>query len=346
MKRYIVYGISVIFLAVFLFQKRNEVMGIVMVLLFAGLFSILLTPLCSKLEKKGMRPQAAAAYAVVGLALLVLFVLAAFVPYLVSHSVALMKRISPSMTILAQQIGDWVESVGLGQMGFTERGGLITSTVGQITGMLARAGMTFATQTGKIVFSFVLAYYILGDRKAIGKHMLLLVPYPWRRAVLLGIRGCANAVMSYFSGLIKTSVFVSLATGIGLIFLGVQDAFLLSVFMGVFEMLPYLGPILASIPILLSSMSQGIEAAGGTLIWLVVVQQIEGSFISPYFTASSTSIHPLAAVAGVFILGTLFGIWGILFAIPSMVLAQSILWSVRQSVYLMKDMHAQKSFAY
>lgn len=102
--------------------------------------------------------------------------------------------------------------------------------------------------------------------------------------------------MSYLSGVLKTSLFVFLATFAGLFALGINDALLLSVFMSVFEVFPYIGPILASIPIALTALGQGIGQAVSALIVVVIVQQIEGNFVTPYFTASSTSIRPFSSV--------------------------------------------------
>ena len=139
------------------------------------------------------------------------------------------------------------------------------------------------------------------------------------------------------SGVLKTSLFVGGATCAGLLLLGVQDAFLLGAFMGAMEVLPYIGPLLASIPILLSALMQGTDTAALALAMLILVQQIEGNVISPYFTAASTTIHPLAAIAGVFVLGTLMGFWGILLAVPMLVLIQSISWSWTQARYTDKE---------
>ena len=72
-----------------------------------------------------------------------------------------------------------------------------------------------------------------------------------------------------------------------------------------------------------------------SLIVVVLVQQIEGNFITPYFTASSTSINPLSALISVFILGSLMGVWGIVLAIPLVVTLRSIVWSIRRTVNVM-----------
>ena len=152
----------------------------------------------------------------------------------------------------------------------------------------------------------------------------------------MGLSACKNAMLSYFSGMLKTSVFVGCATCIALLLLGVKDAILLSVFMAIFEVLPYIGPILAAIPILLSAMMQGTQTAVLTVALIIVIQQIEGNVIGPYFTASTTSVHPLTAIHSVFVLGSLMGIWGILIAVPAIVLVKSIYWSWGQNV-----MHAR-----
>ena len=134
--------------------------------------------------------------------------------------------------------------------------------------------------------------------------------------------------------MLKTSLFVGIATFAGLALLGVRDALLLALFIGLFEVLPYIGPVLAAVPILLVTLPQGPGRAMMALVVVVLVQQVEGNFVSPHFTASGTSLHPLAALVSVFVLGSLFGLWGILLAIPVVVTLRSVIWSARQMTAL------------
>lgn len=195
--------------------------------------------------------------------------------------------------------------------------------------------MLFLVQTGRLAFALVISYYLLCERESLTKHLLLMLPISWRNAFLLAASGCKNALLSYLSGMLKTSLFVFVATLMGLLLLGIKDALLLALFMGIFEILPYIGPILASIPIVLTAMSQGTSKMLLSLIVVVLVQQIEGNFITPYFTASSTSINPLSALISVFILGSLMGVWGIVIAIPLVVTLRSIMWSIHRTVNVM-----------
>ena len=212
----------------------------------------------------------------------------------------------------------------------------LTALVSWGTGLVARSSVTFAAKAGQSVFALVIAYYLLCERRQIGRHLLLMLPVSWREAFLSACLGCKNALMSYLSGVLKTSLFVFVATLTGLFLLGINDALLLSVFMGILEVFPYIGPILASVPILLTALGQGFGQAVLALIVVIAVQQIEGNFVTPYFTASSTSIKPLSALIGVFVLGSLMGLWGVVLAIPLIVTVRSVLWSIRSAVIMMK----------
>lgn len=314
--------------AAVLWRWRAVLMQIVMVFVLAAGFTLLLSPLCTALEKRGIRPALAAALSLGALVLALLLAVAAFVPYLVAHSAAVVGRITPTLSALLEQGTTLLSRFGLRMDSPGDVTRVLASALSGATARLARGSMAFAAQAGRATFALVLAYYLLGERRTIVCHLLLCLPLSWRIPFLQAMRGCGNAVLSYLSGVAKTSLFVGGATFLGLALLGVRDALLLALFMGVLEVLPYIGPVLASIPILLSTLPQGLYPSLLALALVIAVQQVEGSFVSPYFTASSTSIHPLSALVSVFVLGSLFGLWGVLLAVPLVVTARSLLWSL------------------
>ncbi|MGN0996729.1 MAG: AI-2E family transporter [Candidatus Ventricola sp.] len=312
----------------YVYLHRGAFVNMLAVLLFSAAFTLLLAPLCQRLERRGWSSAQAAAASVGCLLLLALIVLLSFLPYLVAHSIALVRRSAPMLTSLAQTGSALLEQLGLHVQGLSD---MLAAAVSSMTAMLARGSVSVVTQAGRIGFALVITYYLLRERHLVANHLMLLIPIAWRMAFLSAMRGCRNAVMGYLSGVIKTSVFVFAATYLGLLALGVRDALLLALFMGVFEVLPYIGPVLASVPIVLSVLPMGLNTALLTLGLIVLIQQVEGNFVSPYFTASSTSIHPLAALVSVFVLGSLLGFWGILLAVPLVVTARSVFWSLQQA---------------
>lgn len=319
------------------YLQREALSAMLSVFVYAALFALLLAPLERILEQKGLSASLASAACIALIIVCALVAIASFVPYLVTHSVDLIRRSIPTLSSLIQQAALMLERFGVDSLRLQGASQMIAEAMGKCTAFLARASVSFAAQTGRILFSVVIAYYLLSERKKTANHLILCLPLAWRNAFLSAMRGCRNAALGYMSSLLKTSLFVGGATYLGLVLLGVPDALLLALFMGVFEIIPYIGPVLAAIPILLSTLPQGIEQTLLALVVLVLVQQLEGNFVSPYFTASSTSIHPLTALVSVFVFGSLLGLWGILLAVPIVVTARSVFWSFRQASTLMQE---------
>lgn len=316
---------------VYVFFKRAALFQILTVFVFAIAFALILAPLHARLERRGVSSHPAALISVLCLIAAIGVVVSAFIPYLAAHTAQLIAQITPTLTELLQRCGEALSRFGIrfeGQSRWTE---MAASLVTGMMTLLARWSIGFAAQTGRIVFSLVITYYLLCEKKTAENYFLLALPVRWRSAFLKAMSGCRNAILGYLSGVMKTSSFVALATFLGLCLLGVPDALLLSLFMGVFEILPYVGPVLAAIPILLLTLPMGLYKSALALLLVILVQQVEGNVVSPYFTASSTSLHPFAALISVFVFGSLFGVWGIVLAVPVVVLTRSILWSLQQS---------------
>ena len=331
--RRLIQAIVILILIFYAFQKRETLAQIAWVFAAASVLTLVLSPACTLLERKGFRPASASAVCISGLVLLAVLALSAFIPYLFASTADLIRRIIPTLFALTQRSRDILETFNIRLNAQATPVEWLTALVSWGTGLVARSSVTFAAKAGQSVFALVIAYYLLCERRQIGRHLLLMLPVSWREAFLSACLGCKNALMSYLSGVLKTSLFVFVATLTGLFLLGINDALLLSVFMGILEVFPYIGPILASVPILLG---QGFGQAVLALIVVIAVQQIEGNFVTPYFTASSTSIKPLSALIGVFVLGSLMGLWGVVLAIPLIVTVRSVLWSIRSAVIMMK----------
>ena len=301
-------------------------------LVFAYVLILLLTlsPLCRRLEKAGFSVSAASGFAValIFIALLVLFVF--ILPYLVLHTARMVTRCMPVLREAIQYVENLFVLNSYSVISTTKLTDSIVSYAAAIVGLFVRGGLSAAAETGRILFSVVITYYALKERAALAYHLQLIVPSCFRDTTVLALRAGRNAVMGYFSGLIKTCLFVGSATCIALFVLGVSDAILLGLLMGLLEIIPYIGPVLGAIPILLSAASLGINKTLLAAALIFLIQQAENSFVGPYFTASSTAVHPLAALLSVYILGSLFGFWGILFAVPCVVVMQSALWSFAQ----------------
>ncbi len=99
-------------------------------------------------------------------------------------------------------------------------------------------------------------------------------------------------------------------------FFGFVDALALGLIAGVFEALPYLGPILSAVPALLFALGEG----GMTPVWVllayVAVQLLENNVISPLVMAHSMKLHSVAVIFSMLLCVAAFGVLGVLVAAP------------------------------
>ena len=99
-------------------------------------------------------------------------------------------------------------------------------------------------------------------------------------------------------------------------FFGFVDALALGLIAGVFEAIPYLGPILSAVPALLFAMGEG----GMTPLWVLLaylaVQVLENNVISPLIMARSMKLHSVAVIFSMLLCVAAFGVLGVLVAAP------------------------------
>jgi predicted PurR-regulated permease PerM len=99
-------------------------------------------------------------------------------------------------------------------------------------------------------------------------------------------------------------------------FFGIVDALVLGLFAGVFEAIPYLGPILSAVPALLFALGEG----GMTPVWVLLaylgVQVLENNVIAPLIMAHSMKLHSVAVIFSMLLCVSAFGVLGVLVAAP------------------------------
>ena len=109
---------------------------------------------------------------------------------------------------------------------------------------------------------------------------------------------------------------VGTLVGLGLWFLGVPFALGLGFIVFLLEFVPTVGPFLASIPALLLASTQGLDTVFWVIGLFVLVELIEGNLILPIIHKQAVDLPPAVTLFSIFIMGTLFGLLGILVAAP------------------------------
>ncbi|MGI6553704.1 MAG: AI-2E family transporter [Clostridia bacterium] len=198
----------------------------------------------------------------------------------------------------------------------------LTGTMGQIiSGLLGIFSHTFS-----IIISPVLAFYILLDQKEISRRFLEMIPVRWRWEFLYLWQEIDQVLMKFVRGHLLVALLVGLLTSTGFFLIGLDFPFLLGMIAGLADIIPYFGPIIGAIPALALAILHSKKMALSVLVVMVVVQQLESNIISPKVLGSSVGLHPLTVIFVLLLGGKLYGVLGMLLAVPAAAIARILLF--------------------
>ena len=168
-----------------------------------------------------------------------------------------------------------------------------------------------------LVTVFFGVVFTLINPRPIFAAMFSLVPEQHHKQALIIMRRIGRFVPAWAGGTLLGMVTIGL-----LVFLlmwpifGFMDALVLGLTAGVFEVIPFLGPIFSTVPAILLAISKG----GMTLLWValayIAVQALENNVILPFIMARGMKVHPLAVIFSMLLCVAAFGVLGVLVAAP------------------------------
>lgn len=248
--------------------------------------------------------------------LLILF-LCLLLPSFISQSKQLIHTVPESFSLLKKWIsgmGQWVQRI---LPGFE-----ITSL--QLPSHripdLAKNTFRFAGNLADLIYRLslmiVLSYFLMCDKEKLLLLIELLIPSSARKtAVRMGNAVCRE-LYTYIRSQGIISMIVGLLTAVGLAAAGLESAIVLGLIVGILNMIPYFGPLIGAVPAVLTSLGSGFQATIMTIAILWLVQQIDGTLISPRIMSNQTGISPAIVLLAIFAGSEIAGIIGMLFAMP------------------------------
>lgn len=168
---------------------------------------------------------------------------------------------------------------------------------------------------GLIVIPFWL-FYILHDESQVKKGMIQALPEQMRADVQCMASLIDDVLSAYIRGQLLLCLFVGTLATLSLLVIGVPFALILGVIAGVFEVLPYVGPILGAIPAILVALLSNPPSAIWVAVAFFTIQQVENLLLVPRIAGQSVKLHPALVMVVLVIGNQLAGFWGMLVAVP------------------------------
>lgn len=197
----------------------------------------------------------------------------------------------------------------------------LTDSIGQvINGILG-----VFTHVFNILIVPVLAFFMLKDEGRTMKKILAMIPEAKRTRILHLWAELDEQLIKYLKGYLILALTVGLLTSIGFFLIGLEFPFLLGLVVGIFDVIPYFGPIIGAIPAFAVGILESKSKAISALIVIFVIQQLESNVLSPKIISSSVGLHPLLVIFVLLLGNKLYGVIGMLLAVP-VALTLRVLW--------------------
>ena len=198
-----------------------------------------------------------------------------------------------------------------------------------------------------IFVSIIVSVYILLQRTSIVRALRRFLRAVFKKNTYETIDKYftkANQVFfTFISSQLLDAVIVGILTTIAMMILKVKYAPLIGFTIGLFNMIPYIGAIVAvSIGILVTFITGGFGKALAMAIVVIILQQIDANIINPKIIGSSLEISPLLVILSITIGGSYFGIMGMFLAVPIAVVIKIMLTDFVNSRNKIRDEEERK----
>lgn len=264
--------------------------------------------------------------ALVGFILLVLFPL-------LSHQLSQLLQEAPNMVVrgqellmqLPQRYPEFISSEQLEGLMNAIHSGMRNLGTNVLVYSLASIA-TLITLIIYLVLVPLLVFFFLKDTDEIIHWLVGFLPR--ERAVATKVWHEMNAqIGNYVRGKVYEIFIVGVFTYIPFAIMGLNYASLLAVSVGLSVIIPYIGAVVVTLPVLLVAYFQWGSAS--EFVWVTIlytiIQAFDGNVLVPLLFSEAVNLHPVAIIVAVLVFGGLWGFWGVFFAIPLATLVKALI---------------------
>ena len=282
---------------------------------FAVLISFILYPFCRWIENKKI-PRSIA----IGIGLGLITTLIALVIYLLGTQFVQFEASWPS---ISEKVGQSLEAISqkITEILSISRSGQNEWVKNSITRLISTLGSALLNSGGSLAVVVIVPVYsalILYNREGL-VNILLGFFHPSKKDTILRVlHKTIKTYYDFIKGMLTVYLIVGLLNSLGLLIIGIPQAFLFGFVASILTFIPYIGIMIASLlPITVAWITKDSAwYAAGVVIVFAIVQYLEANIIFPMAVSSRLKINTLATLSVMFIGGILWGAAGMILFIP------------------------------
>lgn len=171
----------------------------------------------------------------------------------------------------------------------------------------------------------LMVFFLLKDKALFIRSTLRFLPKNRRLATRVWSE-MQLQIANYIRGKFLEILIVGIVTYAIFLFFDLRYPLLLSVAVGLSVLVPYIGAVLVTIPVVLVALFQfGLSPDFYYLMLAFIISQLlDGNLVVPFLFSEAVNLHPLTIIVAVLIFGGLWGFWGVFFAIPLATLVKAV----------------------
>ncbi|MBU1164931.1 AI-2E family transporter [Patescibacteria group bacterium] len=163
---------------------------------------------------------------------------------------------------------------------------------------------------------FVISFYLLVSEEAIKKIFKSIAPanyYPYLSSLFVRMQ---KKIGDWLRAELILMISIAIFSFVGFKIFGIKYALVLAIIAGLFEIIPYVGPVLAAIPAVFLSFVDSPWKAVAIIIWFVIMQQVENHILVPKVMQKTVGLNPVVIIVVLLIGARLFGVVGMILSVP------------------------------
>lgn len=336
----------------------RTIMDILRPFLVGAVIAYIVTPLARKINAlfRGKRPGLSNVLALIAILLIVILIALLIVPQLVTSIVGIVKALPGQLASAqagidgllsgfteahpeyAESIENTLREIGQTVSTFINRYfGTADDVINTLKPILIGSTSTVSSAIGLILDLFIgliVTLYFLSKRAQLAAQGVLIVrglfKDSWADWILHEVRYADRMFNGFFIGKLLDSAIVGAICLLGCLVMRFESPLLIAVIVGVTNIIPFFGPFIGAIPCALLLLLINPIHALMFLVFVMVLQQIDGNIIGPKILGDSTGLSALWVMFGILLFGGLWGIVGMLVGVPLMAVIYDI---VRQLTF-------------
>lgn len=304
-----------ILLTVILYFARE----VLIITVFSGFIAMLMAPLSNKMENIGISRVFSTLISIIIIIVVISGVLSLVTAQIVTFTEDL-PSIQTRLEEMITSIQSWIEK----QFGLSPQQQIAAlkeqtkNTISSAGSYLTGVAAGVVSLIGGFTIILVVTFLFLLHREKYENFFVLLYKDEKREEAKLIISKVSKIAQQYLAGRAISIIILTVFYTVGLLIIGIKNAFLLSAIAALLTFIPYVGPVIGGIlPFFMAVVSEdSFGPALGVIIVISLAQIFDNYFIEPYVVGGNVNISPLFTILILIVGGLIWGIAGVILFLP------------------------------